>query len=79
MTAAIQRAESDITLDFEAVVANLATKADLANFATKTDLAELRAEMAEQKAEIIRWMFLFWTGHTAVILTVVFAAIKYLK
>ena len=115
MTAAIQRAESDIALDIKAVmnqrfeamdqrfdamerrfdamdqrleamerrfeefskqivalIGNCATKAELSNYATKADLAEL-------KAELVRWMFMFWAGHTAVILTVVFAAIKFLR
>ncbi|MBU6183604.1 MAG: hypothetical protein KGR46_12435 [Verrucomicrobia bacterium] len=37
---------------------------------TKQDGADLRgdlrAEMANQKAEIIKWMFLFWIGQIAV-------------
>jgi len=31
----------------------------------KTSIAELRTEMAQFKAEIIKWMFLFWIGQTA--------------
>lgn len=32
------------------------------NLATKEDIANLRAEMKEQKSEIIKWMFIFWIG-----------------
>jgi hypothetical protein len=31
----------------------------------KTSIAELRIEMANFKAEIIKWMFLFWIGQMA--------------
>ena len=37
-------------------LSNLATKADLANFATKDDVARLRTEMAELKADLIKWV-----------------------
>ncbi len=33
---------------------------------TKQDGAELRVEMSAFKAEIIKWMFLFWIGQIAV-------------
>ncbi len=45
-----------------------ATKADLEKFATKADLAEL-------KAELMKWTFVFWVGQMAAVL----AIIKYLK
>ena len=32
----------------------------------KTSAADLRTEMAQFKAEIIKWMFLFWIGQIAV-------------
>jgi len=31
----------------------------------KTSIAELRTEIANFKAEIIKWMFLFWIGQMA--------------
>jgi hypothetical protein len=31
----------------------------------KTSIAELRTEIAQSKAEIIKWMFLFWIGQAA--------------
>ena len=33
---------------------------------TKEDGAKLRLEVSEAKAEIIKWMFLFWIGQIAV-------------
>ncbi len=33
-----------------------AQQVDLSDLATKTDIAELRREMAEMKAELIKWM-----------------------
>ena len=48
--------------------------------ATKGDLAELkgelRVEMREMKAELIKWMFIFWLGQFASITTVLFLFFK---
>jgi hypothetical protein len=45
----------------------------------KTDIAalrsELKTEIAESKTSMIRWMFAFWVGQTAVLLS----AIKFLR
>jgi hypothetical protein len=41
----------------KADLAGFATKADLAGFATKADLTDLRREMAELEARLIKWMF----------------------
>ena len=32
------------------------------NLATKDDIAKLRAEASENKAELMKWMFVFWVG-----------------
>jgi hypothetical protein len=37
----------------------------------KTSVAELRAEMSAFKAEIIKWMFLFWIGQIAVMTAII--------
>ena len=37
----------------------------------KTSIAELRTEMANFKAEIIKWMFLFWIGQMAATVAIV--------
>ncbi len=39
----------------------------------------LKAELAEAKTEIIKWMFIFWAGHTLTVVGIVIAIIKYLK
>ncbi len=28
----------------------------------RSEIAELRAEMASQRADLIKWMFIFWAG-----------------
>lgn len=38
----------------------LATREDIANLRT-----ELKVEMKEMKAEMIKWMFIFWVGQLA--------------
>jgi hypothetical protein len=54
----------------------LLTKADaLAIFATKEDMANLRAELKADKAEMIKWMFIFWASQLAAI----FAFLKFFK
>ena len=37
----------------------------------KTSIAELRTEIANFKAEIIKWMFLFWIGQMAATVAIV--------
>jgi len=37
-------------------VVKQAVDIDLSNMATKTDLAELRREMADMKAELVKWV-----------------------
>jgi hypothetical protein len=39
-------------------------EANFARFEAKIDqrMAELRAELQELKAELLKWMFLFWAG-----------------
>ncbi len=51
-----------------------------APFATKKDLNELRVELKETKAEIIKWMFIFWVGTIGVLSGIMFALLNaYLK
>jgi hypothetical protein len=60
VTHAIQQADADIRHDFKAEMAQI-----LGPYATKADIAEVRTEIAEAKAEMIRWMFIFWVGQVA--------------
>jgi len=48
-----------------ALLDKVATKADL-----QTETSNLRIEMRETKAEIIKWMFIFWVGQFASIVGV---------
>jgi len=47
----------------------VATKEDIANLRTelKENIGNLRTEAASSKAEIIKWMFIFWIGSIGVI------------
>jgi len=36
-------------------------------FATKEDIAKLETRIAESKADLIKWMFVFWIGSVGVI------------
>jgi hypothetical protein len=42
--------------------------------ATKSDILELKNVLSENKAETIKWMFIFWTGQ----LLAMFAFLKFL-
>jgi hypothetical protein len=44
-----------------------------ANIATKTDISDIRSEIADAKAEILKWMF----GQTIIILGAVIALAKF--
>jgi hypothetical protein len=39
----------------------------------------VRAIVADAKAEMLRWMFLFWTGQLAAMVGLLFAGVKMLK
>ena len=52
-------------------LSNLATKADLSNFATKQDIADLKTEMAEQKADLIKWVIGFGFAQIATIVALI--------
>lgn len=39
--------------------------------ATKEDVYKLETKLAETKADLIKWMFLFWIGQTAAVLAIV--------
>lgn len=44
--------------------------------ATKQDIADMRVEMREIKAEIIKWMFIFIVGQTTVTIGVMIAVLQ---
>ena len=49
-------------------------KGDIAQLRTelKEDIAGLRVEIANARADMIRWMFIFWVGQLAAILSILF-------
>lgn len=55
-----EAAENLTTFIEEKIQVEMETK--LSNIATKADLAESRAENAEHKAELLKWMFIFWAS-----------------
>ncbi|MFH1958614.1 MAG: hypothetical protein ABIJ15_09100 [bacterium] len=70
--------ETALETNNSALFSEVATKGDLAELkaATKEDLANLRIEMREMKAELIKWMFIFWIGQFASITAVLFLFFK---
>lgn len=45
---------------------------EIDRLATKEDLLKLDVKISDTKAEIIKWMFIFWIGQVAVTLAVMF-------
>ena len=56
----IEILEQKVDKKFEEAKETLATKTDIANLR-----AELKAEIVGTKAELIKWMFIFWIGQFA--------------
>ena len=42
----------------------------------KGEISEVRAQVSEVKADLIKWMFVFWIGQVAVITGIIIAIIK---
>ncbi len=62
----VSEIESVIETRFSAEKDRLATKEDLTR-----EVGGLRAEMKEQKSDIIKWMFIFWIGQIMATLSIV--------
>jgi hypothetical protein len=60
-----------------------ATKADLQHFATKADLAalrnELRADMSAMKADLMKWMLVFWVGTSVTTISMVLTVVSVIR
>ncbi len=52
----------------------LATKEDIATL--RQDMAKMLTEIAENKAEMTKWMFIFWIGTIGVLFGVIIAFIN---
>jgi hypothetical protein len=62
VTHAIQLSGAEKEMDFQTFV-----RKEIAALEVRLE-ARIDAKIAEAKAELIRWMFLFWVGQTGVIL-----------
>ncbi len=51
-------------------------EATIKTLATKEDIANVRKEASENKAETIKWMFIFWMGQVAATLAIILLFIK---
>jgi len=51
-------------------------EATVKTLATKEDIANVRKEASETRAEMIKWMFIFWASQFAVLLSVFFMILK---
>lgn len=55
----------------EATIKSLATKDDIAH-----QIGEVRKEAAENKADTIKWMFIFWIGQVGAMLAIALLILK---
>ncbi len=53
-----------------------AVEATIKSLATKDDVGQLRKEMAENKVDTIKWMFIFWIGQIGATLAIVTLYLK---
>jgi hypothetical protein len=62
----------------EATIKTLATKDDIASLRNemKDDIVNVRKEIAENKTETIKWMFIFWVGNIGATLAMMLLLVK---
>jgi len=65
--------ESKVHEEYESKKEGFATKEDISHL--KEDILRLETKVESTKADIIKWMFIFWIGQIAT----VFAFIKFVK
>lgn len=70
MTVAIQAAETEVTLDLQTFI-----RRELAAMEERI-VQRFELRLAETKAELMSWMFIFWVGQMAVTVGLVFAGIR---
>jgi hypothetical protein len=68
----VEYIETKVEKKFEDKKDILATKEDLANLKTglMVEIEKVRTEMQKVKADIIKWMFLFWIGQLASLIAI---------
>jgi hypothetical protein len=64
----VEFVEQKVTQQIEGELIGLATKSDLLLIKgeLKNDIANLEIKIEKTKAEIIKWMFIFWAGQTGI-------------
>ena len=70
LDAKIDRVATELNAKIDTVAARLDAKIDRV-------AAQLTAKMAEDKADIIKWMFIFWVGQVTTILGILFVFFKH--
>ena len=68
----VEYIETRVERKFEEKKDVLATKQDIADLkmATKQDIANLEIKLEKTRADIIKWMFLFWIGQLASLIAI---------
>ncbi|MDP1621554.1 MAG: hypothetical protein Q8M08_04355 [Bacteroidales bacterium] len=74
----VEFVEQKVTMQIEAEVVGLATKADLISTKSgiKEDIAKLEIKIEKSKSELIKWMFIFWAGQTGIMVGILALFLK---
>ena len=66
--ALVEFVEHKITQQIEGEIIGLATRSDLMTTegSLRNDIVKLEVKIEKTKAEIIKWMFIFWAGQTGI-------------
>ena len=64
----VEYIETKVSKELEGKKDILATKEDINNL--KLEIEKVRTEMHNMKADIIKWMFLFWIGQLASLIAI---------
>ena len=64
----VEFVEQKVTQQIEGELVGLVSKSDLllTKAELKQDIANLEIKIEKTKAEIIKWMFIFWAGQTGI-------------
>ncbi len=65
LTAKVGRETAENLTTFIEEKIKVEMESKLSILATKEDIGKVRQEASENKAELLRWMFIFWVGQMA--------------
>jgi hypothetical protein len=76
--ALVEFVEHKITQQIEGEIIGLATRSDLMTTegSLRNDIAKLDVKIEKTKAEIIKWMFIFWAGQTGIMVGILALFLK---